>query len=133
MVTGAAGISGGDMTLISRRNMTPLAILMMVVYTSVFLLHDLAHHSLPLSSDAPGGPHGLFSSQGGDGSAGDHDRLHPTRESHHCPFCNGFVGGVTVALLPPPAGDNGKLPLPPSFSDHGETRFTSIARAPPAA
>lgn len=121
------------MSLIRHRNSTSIIILMVAVYAAAFLLHDLAYCPPPIPADLMAETEDRFDSQGRNGSADGDTRVRPAQESHHCPFCNGFTGSVGITLLPPPAGDNGKPPLPPSRLDHGETLFSSIARAPPMA
>ncbi len=121
------------MTSSRRRQPASFIILIAAVYLAAFLLHDLTHDPAPVFADYPVGPHGFFADQNGGGSPDGNSRVHPNQESHHCPFCNGFTGGVTVTMLPPPAENNSKPPRPPSRSHSGESLCSSFARAPPAA
>jgi hypothetical protein len=121
------------MTLIRRGKSTPIIILVTAVYAATFLLHDLAHGIAGVPTDISGGPNHHLTAPNSNGASGSNTQVRPAQERHHCPFCNGFTSAITVAILPPPAENSGRMSIHPTRSDQVVPFSSPIARAPPAA
>lgn len=121
------------MTLSRRRKSVSLIILMMAVYATVFLLHDLTYCRLTPLAGSLNGDQDVLTAQHGEGVHSDSTLFLTAPGTHHCPFCNGFTGSVTVAQLSPPAIHHGQASNPHILWGHGAPWSSPIARAPPAA
>ena len=115
-----------------RQKLSPIIVLMMVVYAATFLLHDLAYSPLEGLNGPQVCQDSRYTAQKESHHSGGDHASDPIQE-HHCPFCSGFTGSVTVCPLPPPVEDNRGATMPTFQEYSGRFVCTSFARAPPLA
>jgi hypothetical protein len=119
------------MTLLRRRQASALILMIVVVYTATFLLHDLAWGPLPVAAQANGLT--VFDTPGPESPDGRDQGLRPGETRHQCPFCSGFTGSIYVTPLPPPAEIGCRAAGPAVRPVSGAPALSTFARAPPFA